>query len=129
MLETDPAPGASVPEGATVTVFWSDGPEEVPDVTGMQRPQAEQILRDAGFEVDVVETTDTTEPRGTVLRQSPRGGSNAPEGATVTIVVSDFEREPPSESPSESPTESPTESPSESPTGTVSPSLPTGSPS
>ena len=29
-------PGASVPEGSTVTIFYSDGPEEVPDVTGLQ---------------------------------------------------------------------------------------------
>ncbi|HYH33724.1 MAG TPA: Stk1 family PASTA domain-containing Ser/Thr kinase [Nocardioides sp.] len=120
VLETDPAPGTSVPEGSTVRVFWSDGPEEVPDVTGLQQGEAEDVLQEAGFTVDVVETTDTTEPRGTVVRQSPQGGSNASEGATVTIVVSAFEEEP-SGSPSETPIE--TESPSE----TVSPSLPTES--
>ena len=79
------------------------------------RTRAEQTLRDAGFEVDVVETTDTTEPRGTVIRQSPQGGQEAAEGSTVTIVVSAFEepsRRPQPRRPSETP---PTET--ESPTG------------
>ena len=121
VLETDPAPGASVPENSTVTMFVSDGPEEVPDVTGQKQGRAEQTLRDAGFEPRVVETTDTTAPRGTVVEQSPQGGQDAPEGSTVTIVVSAFEE--PSEEPSEDPSESPTET--ESPTGTTSPALPT----
>ena len=119
VIETDPAPGTSVPEGSTVTVYYSDGPEEVPNVVGTKQPQAEQVLGDAGFQVDVVETTDTTEPRGTVVRQSPPGGQDAAEGSTVTIVVSAFEK--PTEEPSD--TESPTESPS--PTDTASPDFPT----
>ncbi|QBR94458.1 Stk1 family PASTA domain-containing Ser/Thr kinase [Nocardioides euryhalodurans] len=118
VLETDPAPGTSVPEGSTVTLYWSDGPEEIPDVRGLQQARAEQVLRDAGFEPRVVETTDTTEPRGTVVDQSPSGGEDASEGSTVTIVVSAFEE--PSESPSE--TESPTET--TSPSETISPTLP-----
>ncbi len=118
VLETDPAPGTSVPEKSTVTIFYSDGPEEVPDVTGLKQARAEQTLREAGFEPRVVETTDTTEPRGTVVEQSPQGGQEAAEGSTVTIVVSDFVEEP-SESPSETPTET------ESPTETTSPILPT----
>ena len=121
VIETDPAPGASVPEGSTVTIFFSDGPEEVPDVVGLLQPRAEQILQDAGFSVDVVETTDTTEPRGTVLRQSPQGGQSATAGATVTIVVSDFVEEP-TEPPSESETPTETESPTDD---TSSPVLPT----
>ena len=88
-------------------------------MVGTKQPQAEQVLGDAGFQVDVVETTDTTEPRGTVVRQSPPGGQDAAEGSTVTIVVSAFEK--PTEEPSD--TESPTESPS--PTDTASPDFPT----
>jgi eukaryotic-like serine/threonine-protein kinase len=117
VLETDPAPGTSVPEGSTVTVYYSDGPEEVPSVVGMKQQQAEAVLREAGFQVDVVTTTDTTEPKGTVVRQSPQGGQDATEGSTVTIVVSDFEK--PTEKPSPTPTDT------ESPTETTSPALPT----
>ncbi|WP_432477883.1 Stk1 family PASTA domain-containing Ser/Thr kinase [Nocardioides sp. GXQ0305] len=122
VIETDPAPGTSVPEGSTVTVYFSDGPEEVPDVVGLKQKQAENTLREAGFQVDVVETTDTTAPKGEVVRQSPQGGQDAAEGSTVTIVVSAFEE--PSEDPSE--TDTPTDP--ESPTDTDSSSLPTDTP-
>jgi len=115
VLETDPAPGASVPEGSVVTVYYSDGPEEIPDVVGKSQEEAERILREAGYVPDVVESANTTEPKGTVIQQSPPAGQQAQEGSTVTIVVSSYEE--PSESPS------PTESPTESPT------LPTESPS
>ncbi|WP_249424062.1 Stk1 family PASTA domain-containing Ser/Thr kinase [Nocardioides coralli] len=119
VVETDPAPGTSVPVGSTVTVYYSDGPEEVPDVVGLRQQKAERRLERAGFQVDVVESTDTSEPRGTVIRQSPRGGQTAPEGSTVTIVVSAFEE------PTESPSPTETDSPTESPTDPTSPATPT----
>ena len=109
VLETDPAPGTEVPVGSTVTVFYSDGPEEVPDVVGLQQQEAEERLRAAGFEPDVVESTETKEPKGTVIRQSPQGGQEASDGSTVTIVVSAYEE--PSEEPSPTPSEPPSESP------------------
>ncbi|HEX6149491.1 Stk1 family PASTA domain-containing Ser/Thr kinase [Nocardioides sp.] len=117
VIETDPAPGTSVPQGSTVTVYYSDGPEQVPDVVGRQQAAAERLLTEAGFEVDVVETTDTTEPRGTVIRQSPQGGSTAPDGSTVTIVVSAFEE------PTESPTETETSTETSDPTVTDTPTI------
>ncbi len=113
VLETDPAPGASVPEGSTVTVYFSDGPEEVPDVIGLQQDEAESQLREAGFEPRVVESTDTTAPKGEVIDQSPEGGQDAADGSTVTIVVSAFEKPKPSKSPNQSPSPSDTSSPSD----------------
>jgi eukaryotic-like serine/threonine-protein kinase len=118
VLSTDPQAGDSVPEGTLVTVFYSDGPEEVPGVVGLQRPEAEQIIRDAGFEPQVVESTATKEPKGTVINQSPDAGEDARAGSTVTIVVSAFEKPPPSPSPT--PTESPSET-TPAPTETVPP--------
>ena len=106
VIETDPPPGTSVPQGSTVIVYYSDGPEEVPDVVDLQQEEAEQILRDAGFDVEVVEESDTTEPAGTVVRQSPEAGDVADEGDTVIIWVSTYEE----------PTETPTDSESPSPT-------------
>jgi eukaryotic-like serine/threonine-protein kinase len=105
VLSTDPPGGDTVPEGTLVTVFYSDGPEEVPGVVGLLRPEAEQIIRDAGFEPFVTESTDTRQPRGTVIDQRPEGGSEAPEGSTVTIVVSAFEEPTPTPSPTEPPPE------------------------
>ena len=117
VLGTDPAAGTTVPEGSTVTVFYSDGPESVPGVVGLQRKDAERIIKDAGFEPRVVESTATTEPKGTVIDQSPEEGQTASEGSTVTIVVSAYEE--PTEEPS--PTETPSETPTESPSATSSP--------
>ena len=114
VVETDPPAGTSVPEGSNVTVFYSDGPERVPDVSGLQRAEAEAAVRAAGFVPKVLENDNTTEPRGTVIDQSPSAGDPAAEGATVTIVVSSFVE----------PTETPTPTPSESPT----PTTPTPSP-
>ncbi len=54
-----------------------------------------------------------------MIRQSPAGGQDAPEGSTVTIVVSAFEEEP-SESPT--PTEPPPETtPTPPPDETIPP--------
>ena len=87
-LTTDPAGGASVPQGTTVTVSFSDGPEQIPDVVGMQQKDAEKAIRDAGFQPDVLESSSTTEPKGTVIKQSPQAGQTADQGSTVTILVS-----------------------------------------
>ena len=108
VIDQSPAANTTVPSGSTVVLFWSDGPEQVPDVVGKTQEEAEQLLRDAGFDVFVTRSTDTTEPKGTVIDQNPQGGAEADRGDTVTIVVSDFEEEQPTETPSETPTESPT---------------------
>jgi serine/threonine-protein kinase len=114
VVEMDPAPGTQVADGATVTLFFSDGPESVPDVVGKTEDQARRLIRDAGFEVSVVRDSTTEAKKGTVLDQSPKAGSKEDQGRTVTIVVSSFE--PP---PSATPTPTPTPTPS--PTGTGSP--------
>jgi beta-lactam-binding protein with PASTA domain len=117
VVATDPNTNDSIAEGSTVTVYYSDGPEEVPDVVGETQEDAERILAEAGFNVNVVQSSDTRRPRGEVIQQSPPAGEEADAGDTVTIVVSNYEE----------PTESPSESPSE--TTTESPGLPTESPS
>jgi len=119
VVETDPAAGEQVPEGTTVTVLFSDGPEKVPDVVGMTQEEAEQALKRAGFKAFVTTSDDTEEPKGTVIEQSPDGGEQQPEGTSVTIVVSSFEE--PTETPSTAlPTDTPTTTPTDIPTGTPS---------
>jgi eukaryotic-like serine/threonine-protein kinase len=117
VVETNPAAGEQVPEGTTVMVLFSDGPEKVPDVVGMTQEEAEQALKQAGFKAFVTTSDDTEEPKGTVIEQNPDGGEERPAGDSVTIVVSSFEE--PTETPSTAlPTESPTITPP--PTGTPS---------
>ncbi|GAB2868069.1 Stk1 family PASTA domain-containing Ser/Thr kinase [Nocardioides pacificus] len=112
VLETQPAPGTAVAEGTVVTVFYSDGPEEVPNVVGMDVKKATELIEAADFVVKVIESDDTEEKKGTVLEQNPLGSETAANGATVFLVVSSFV---PEEKPSETP--SPTETPSETPPG------------
>ena len=121
VVATTPEPGTSVATGATITVFWSDGPEEVPNVVGRPRQEAERIIKEAGFEVAVREDPTSTEPKDTVVDQIPASGT-ADQGDTITIFVSVFE-EP--ATPTETPTETPT-LPTETPTlPTESPQTPT----
>jgi membrane peptidoglycan carboxypeptidase len=57
---------------------------EVPNVVGMSQEQAKRELR--GFDVDVQHQTSDA-PEGQVIAQNPPGGSTAPRGSAVTIVV------------------------------------------
>jgi beta-lactam-binding protein with PASTA domain len=119
VIETDPAADEQVPEGTKVTLYFSDGPEKVPDVVGMTEDEAVQALKQAGFKAFVTTSNDTEEPKGTVINQNPEGGSEQPEGTSVTIVVSSFEEptETPTPTPSDTPTVLPTDTPTETPSG------------
>ncbi|MBA3783150.1 MAG: PASTA domain-containing protein, partial [Nocardioides sp.] len=115
VIEVSPPAGQSVAEGTTVTITWSDGPETIPDVVGMQQGKAKKLLTAASFEVEVVPTAETTEPAGTVVRQIPES-RESPAGTTVTIFVSTYV------APTAPPTEAPTLPPTEVPT--IPPTLP-----
>ena len=60
---------------------------EVPDVVGLTEGEAIQVLGEAGFTAQSTEV-DSLEPAGTVVGQSPQGGSQVPVSTTVTIQVS-----------------------------------------
>ncbi len=106
VIRTKPAGGEPVQQGGTVTVFVSDGQEKIPNVIGQQQGQAEERIRDAGFEPQVRDDLTSTEPAGTVTDQFPKD-EVAEEGSTVIIFVSVYVEPPPS--PSETPTQTPTD--------------------
>lgn len=60
---------------------------KVPDVVGMGEEEATQVLGQAGFTARPVEV-DSKKPTGTVVGQSPSGGSKVTLGTAVTIEVS-----------------------------------------
>jgi serine/threonine-protein kinase len=114
VIETDPAAGTSVAEGSTVTVYYSDGPEKVPNVVGKQEDAARQILENAGFTVKVFyDNAPTDKETGTVLEQTPEAGTTQSSGTQIVLIVTSYVV--PTESPSPSDTTSP------SPTGSPSP--------
>ncbi len=69
-----------------------DGPVaaniEVPSVVNEQVAEATRILQDAGFEVEIERVANGDVEEGVVFDQDPRGGTDAPEGSTVTLMVS-----------------------------------------
>jgi eukaryotic-like serine/threonine-protein kinase len=80
-----PAAGTPITSGEVVTVYYSS-PQmvNVPDVTGMDVNQAQQVLQQAGFQV----TVNQMGPGQTVGSYSPTG--QAQQGATITINVGLF---------------------------------------
>ena len=109
VVEMQPPSGTRVADGSKVTLFWSDGPEEVPGVVGKTESAATQLIEDAGFKVSRVTDATTKAKKGTVLQQSPSAGQSLDKGSTVTIVVSTYE------APKPTPTPSPSIPPSASP--------------
>jgi beta-lactam-binding protein with PASTA domain/predicted Ser/Thr protein kinase len=83
---TDPAAGTSVPAGTAVTLYVSSGPApiRVPNTVGDTEAAAKAAL--SAFTVKTVDQTSKTQPPGTVISQTPAGGT-APRNSTVTLVI------------------------------------------
>jgi eukaryotic-like serine/threonine-protein kinase len=88
-IRTVPAAGEEVERGERVQLFVSSGPEqvEVPDVTGLSRDSAENLLSKAGLEA-AVEERESEDPENDVISQNPAAGTEVDRGSTVTITVS-----------------------------------------
>ena len=84
-----PAAGRTVKQGQTLTVSVSLGTQwlTVPDLTGQDRDQALQILRDQGFGVSVEFLHDNTLTPYTVVRTEPAAGEQIAAGQMVKAVV------------------------------------------
>jgi serine/threonine-protein kinase len=89
VISSNPAQGNNVAENTLVTLYVSTGaaPVAVPSVVGQQEGPAATALQAKGFNVSVKSDPTSTQPSGTVVSQSPNGGT-APPGSTVTITVS-----------------------------------------
>ena len=86
----DQSPSGSATPGSTIQLSVSKGPKQstVPDVTSQDEASARTTLEQAGFTVTVTRQ-NVTDPGldGIVLSQNPTGGTKAPQGSKVTIVV------------------------------------------
>ena len=113
-----PSGGTAAP-GSTVTITISGGPVPVQSVVGDSQATANQILTQAGFQVNVQQGTGPAQyANGMVFSQQPSSGT-APKGSTVTIYVQTGAS--PTGSPSGSPTGSPSAPASPTPTATPTP--------
>ena len=96
VVAQDPDGGSRAQQTSTVTISVSEQPEvaSVPDVIGLAEGAASTRLRNAGFRVAISyeQECDPGSPEcdyrtGTVWKQSPRGGTKAEVGSTVTLSV------------------------------------------
>jgi membrane peptidoglycan carboxypeptidase len=98
VVSQSPSGGSSAALGSLVSIGVSNGkgpkpspkPKAVPvpDVVGETRSQASKDLKSQGFVVSITYQRVTDPKRdGIVLDQSPTGGTKAPPGSTVSIVV------------------------------------------
>ena len=87
ILSQDPEDGEAR-EGSTISVEVVETQvADVPDVVGEGRNAAENLLRDAGFEVSTDERESSFGQEGRVMEQSPDGGESVERGSEVTIAV------------------------------------------
>lgn len=87
VLGQRPAAGAKVARGAAVVLRVSRGTGAVPSVVGQKRSAAIATLEAAGFEAQAF-AVPAAEPSGTVVAQSPHGGTRVPGGSKVRVYVS-----------------------------------------
>jgi serine/threonine-protein kinase len=89
VIDTSPLAGATPPVNTPVTIFVSSGPPQVqvPDVTTEEVGQAKATLQGRGFNPRTTDEVTTTAAPGTVISQTPAGGTSAASGSTVTLVV------------------------------------------
>lgn len=92
VIRTEPAAGTVVDAGDTVQVFVSreddsDSMPTVPNCVGMTQKEAMQALSRRHLSAVVVPTA-SSQPEGTVVRQSVSAGSAVARGSSVSIYVS-----------------------------------------
>jgi beta-lactam-binding protein with PASTA domain len=92
VLEQDPEPGSQVPAGTAVRMVAARPAEEerrvpVPELRGLEVPQAEELLRIRRLEPGGVEERLSPEPEGTVVAQEPPAGTEVLPGTPVHLTV------------------------------------------
>ena len=89
VMDSSVEEGTEIPVGTTVvlTVCGNSG-SIVPDVVGLLREEAVDLLTETGFNVNIMEVSSEDVEAGIVVGQDPEGETQAEEGTYVTIQVS-----------------------------------------
>ena len=96
VIGTEPPAETEVQEGRVVTLLVSSGPApvRVPDVTGESLEAAEANLTTAELTLGTVtRQVSSTQSPGTVISQSPAGGSSAQAGEKINLTVAKAPKE------------------------------------
>jgi len=87
---TDPASGARIFKGSTITIYISLGPKQlkVPDARGLSSQEARSLLSDTGFTPGSIKNFFGDEPSGQVFALSAEIGAVLNQGSVIDIHVS-----------------------------------------
>ena len=91
VISQTPAASTSVSSGSSVSLTVSSGPPTaaVPNVVRLTQSAASTAITGAGFKVGTVTlASSSTVPAGSVISQTPAGGTDAPKGAAVALTIS-----------------------------------------
>ncbi|MES9592623.1 Stk1 family PASTA domain-containing Ser/Thr kinase [Streptomyces sp. NPDC094045] len=94
VIRTDPSADTERhPDSAVALVVSKGAPVDVPDVTGLSVEDATAALKDEGLKAKVLpDRVHSSEDAGDIARQSPGEGTEAAEGDTIELTVSDGPR-------------------------------------
>ena len=87
VIATNPVAGTSWPQHKPVQVVVSAGPP-LPDFVGAPLTQAQAAATAGGYSINPTASTDTSQPAGTIVQQSPLAGTPITAGEVVTVYVS-----------------------------------------
>lgn len=90
IIEQSIKPGSQFKKGDVLKVVISKGmeTEEVPDVKDKNAQLAEAEIRQAGFEVEIKNSSSTEVKKGNVIKTEPEAGQMAHKGSTIILYVS-----------------------------------------
>ncbi|WP_326765115.1 Stk1 family PASTA domain-containing Ser/Thr kinase [Streptomyces sp. NBC_01591] len=94
VIRTDPVAGTERHPDSAIALFVSKGaPVDVPDVTGLSVEDATAALEEEGLKAEALpDRVNSPEDAGDIARQSPGEGTEAAEGDTIELTVSDGPR-------------------------------------
>lgn len=94
VVATTPAAGEQASSGSRVNLVVSDGAPQVkvPSLIYKGLSSAKKIIEEAGFKLGrVVYSYNEDRSEGSVLRQTPEADTMAVKGATIDLVVNEFD--------------------------------------
>ncbi|HPN38934.1 MAG TPA: PASTA domain-containing protein [Melioribacteraceae bacterium] len=85
-----PDPKSIVKEGRKIAIYVSGGETlvKVPELTGRTSTDAQLLVRKLGLTINRVDTLQSLNPRGTVVRQNLTPNSEVAKGTAIIIAIS-----------------------------------------
>jgi eukaryotic-like serine/threonine-protein kinase len=87
VISTNPVAGTAWPQDKPVGLSVSAGPP-LPNFVGQQFPTAQAEAQQGGYQVQQQNDSNSNQPAGTIVSQSPAAGTPITQGEVVTVQVS-----------------------------------------